>query len=125
MAQYEQRWPAGWEYRIDCGETIQRGRAADKQDAADKATAAWPGAVARERVRIGKIDAKRRLEEQMTAAWRSGAVDVMAFGIAGSEYQRLVDMLGFMRQKNWLRSPLKPLAEAVSAELYRRRTGGG
>jgi hypothetical protein len=114
----------GWTWRIICGETRDSHPASSKQDAADKATEAWPKVLARERARMTKLEDRMKLEEQITAAHRSGRVDVMAFGLMTSDYQRLIDINGFLRKQGWLGGPLKPLAEAVSNELFRRRSRG-
>lgn len=115
----------GWTWRIICGETRDSHPASSKQDAADKATEAWPKLVARERARVAKVDAQRQLEAQLEVAHRSSRVDVMAFGInETSDYQRLVDILDFIRRQGWLNGPLKALVEATSNELFRRRNRG-
>jgi hypothetical protein len=114
----------GWRYRIKIGDTVHIFTATDKQQAADEANRAWPNVLREERARAGKIEAQDRLEEQLERAHSTGRVDVAAFALGGSKYQRLVDMLDFIRRRGWLGGPLKPLVEAVSNELYRRRTGG-
>jgi hypothetical protein len=117
--------PEGWRWRVRCGETVDTGSEGSKQDAADRATGAWPTLVARERARRAKIDAAAKLEADLTEAHNAGRVDLMAFGVnETSEYQRLVHILDFVRRQGWLDGPLKPLVEAVSNELFRRRTRG-
>lgn len=114
--------PPTWRYRIDCGKTIKLDNAVSKQQAADQATAAWPDAVREERFRVAKIEESTRLEEQIESAHHAGTVDVMAFGLGSSTYDRLIEINEFLRRKGMLEGPLKPLAEAVSEELFRRRT---
>ncbi len=117
--------PPTWMYRIEVGETKRQERVEDKQRAADRVTELWPDAVRAEQTRVAKLEAKRELEEQLTAANNSRRVDVLAFAInETSDYQRLVDILDFVRKQGWLNGPLKPLVEATSNELFRRRQRG-
>ena len=81
----------------------------------------WPNVVRKERARVSKVEASAKLEAQIEAAWRSAELDVMAFGLGSSTYDRLIEINTILQNRNWLEA-LKPLAEAVSAELYRRRT---
>lgn len=116
--------PEGWRVRLIAGESRHVIDASDKQAASDQANAALPNLIAKERARVAKIEAWAKLEAQMIAAREAGTVDVMAFGLASSDYDRLVYILDFLRKQGWLGGSLKPLAEAASAELYRRRTSG-
>jgi hypothetical protein len=115
----------GWCFRIMAGEAIElvRTYGAEKQAAADEATRLWPGIVRKEEVRVARIEARKKLHQQIGAANDAGTVDVMAFGIGSSDYDRLMEIMTFMSRRRWLDGPLKPLREAVSEELYRRRTG--
>lgn len=117
--------PQGWRVRLIIGESRPHViDTSDRQAASDQANAVLPNLIAKERARVAKIEARAKLEAQMTAAREAGTVDVMAFGLATSDYDRLVHILDFLRTRGWLGGSLKPLAEAASAELYRRRTGG-
>lgn len=71
---------------------------------------------------MSKIEAQRHLEHQIEEGHRTGRVDVMSFGLRSSDYARLIAINEILRAKGWLDGALKPLAEAVSAELYRRRS---
>lgn len=117
--------PPGWCYRIEVGQSIRQDRFEGRQEAADRATQLWPDAVREENTRVAKIEARRELEEQLTAGHNSRRVDVLAFGInEAADYQRLVDILDFVRKQGWLSGPLRPLVEATSNELFRRRQRG-
>jgi hypothetical protein len=115
--------PEGWRVRLVIGESRAHViDASDKQAASDQANEVLPKLVAKERARVAKLKARAKLEAQMIAAREAGTVDVMAFGLAASDYDRLVYILDYLRKQGWLGGSLKPLAEAVSQELYRRRT---
>lgn len=113
----------GWHWRVRVGQAVEAGIGTDRQHASDEANQMLPGVLAKERARLAKIAAKEQLEADLTAARDAGSVDVMAFGLGSSDYDRLVHMLDFLRKKGWLEGSLKPLAQAASQELYRRRTG--
>jgi hypothetical protein len=114
---------AGWQGKLTAGKTIETFLANDKQHAADQATGFWPNVVRREQARVAKIEASAQLERQIDDAYAAGRVDVMSFGLGASDYDRLIEINVFLRHKHMLDGPLKPLAEAVSAELYRRLIG--
>lgn len=111
----------GWQFRIAIGQTISVGTGSSKQGAADAATLSWPDIARREQVRVKQEAGRAALHAQIEAA-SGGKLDVMAFGLATSEYDRLLEINDVLRRHSWLDGPLKPLAQAVSAELYRRRT---
>jgi hypothetical protein len=114
----------GWRFRITVGETTElvRTRQEDKQVAADEATRLWPNIVRKEQARVAAAEAKERLHRQIVDAYEAGIVDVMAFGLGSSDYHRLMQIMEFIKRRNWLEGPLRPLRDAVSEELYRRRT---
>ena len=112
----------GWHWRIRVGEATQSGVSTDRQQASDEANRMLPGILAKERARLAKVAAREKLEAELIAAREAGSVDVMAFGLASSDYDRLVHILDFLRKNGWLEGSLKPLAQAASQELYRRRT---
>lgn len=116
--------PPSWCYRIQVGKTIGHGTTETNQAAADRATALWPDLVRQEQARVSKIEAQRHLEHAIEEAHHAGRVDVMAFGLGSSDYARLIAINEILRTKGWLSGAVKPLAEAVSAELFRRRSGG-
>ena len=73
---------------------------------------------------MAKIEAQLHLKHQIEEAHQTGRVDVMAFGLGSADYTRLIAINEILRKRDWLGGPLKPLAEAVSAELFKRRSGG-
>jgi hypothetical protein len=77
-----------------------------------------------DRFRLAKIEELRRLEQQIGDTDAAGRVDVMVFGLGSSPYDRLIQINEMLRAKSMLDGPLKPLVEAVSKELFRRRTSG-
>lgn len=112
---------AGWRGKLVAGETIETFTANDKQQAADQATEFWPNVIRREQARVDKIEASRQLEQQIDDAYAAGRADVMSFGLGTALYDRLIEINTVLRHRRMLDGPLKPLADAVSAELYRRR----
>jgi len=113
--------PASWHYRLVFGETIESHPADSKQHAADQATANWEGVAGRERTRKAKQDEIDDLEAMINAALEVGVVSIAPFRLDSSTYDRLVRINDILRTKGLLQGPLRPLAEAVSGELYRRR----
>jgi hypothetical protein len=113
----------GWRFRVTAGQTVElvRPYTTDRQQAADEATLMWPNVVRKEQARVSKVEASRRLEAQIEDACRSGRVDVMAFGLGSSTYDRLLEINAMLVRRHWLDGTMKALREAVSAELYRRR----
>lgn len=115
----------GWRFRMIAGETVElvRSRQEDRQVAADEATRMWPNVLRKEQARVAAIEARDKLHRQIDAAFEAGSADVMAFGLGSSDYERLMQIMDYLKRRNWLEGPLKPLREAVSEELYRRRVG--
>ena len=95
------------------------------QQAADAATAAWPGARARAAELAAAAAATDALDTLVRRQCDRGDLPLSAFEIETSPSDRLRDILWLIKDRGALGGPAKPLADACSAELYRRRLAHG
>ncbi|HYD06020.1 MAG TPA: hypothetical protein VEC60_09845, partial [Reyranella sp.] len=114
--------PWQWWIRYDAAKRADH--AMTMQGAADAATAAWPE-MKLEAARLAGIAAEEeRLRTDVRRMMAKGDLPLSIFGITESDSERLRHILWLIRDAGGLNGPAKPLVEACSAELYRRRLNG-
>lgn len=111
-----------WHVFYDASKSFH-GYEGSQQACADAAVEAWPRAKADAAQLAAQAADEAALRTMVQRMVTKGDLPLSAFGIEQSSTERLTSILWLVRDANGLNGPAKPLAEAVSAELYRRRTG--
>jgi hypothetical protein len=112
-----------WRWVVHAGAARTGGDAPTQQEGADAAAAVWPAIVA-EAERLNTVAAEaERLRTMVQRMCQKGDLSLEVFGIEESATDRLTTIIGLVKDAGGLNGPAKPLVEACSAELFRRRTG--
>ncbi len=120
---YDETSSIKWQWWIVYDDAKKADHARSKQAAADAATAAWPlmkAEAGRLAAEAAETEALRTLIQRMMS---KGDLPLSVFGIEDSDNERLKHIIWLVRDAGGLDGPAKPLVEACSAELFRRRTG--
>lgn len=111
-----------WHWWISYDAAKKSDHAKTKQAAADAATAAWPLMKA-DAARLADIAAEAEtLRTKVRRMMKLGDVPLSDFAIATSSSDQLRRIIDMAREVGGLDGPGRPLVQACSAELYRRRT---
>jgi hypothetical protein len=112
-----------WQWWISYDAAKKADHAKTMQEASDAANAAWPLMKA-EAARLAGIAAEEEvLATNVRRMVSKGDLPLSIFGIEASSTERLAHIIWLVRDARGLDGPAKPLVEACSAELFRRRTG--
>lgn len=114
----------GWTVRVEIGKSVGTGTFRDDREAAiDFANQQWRGVAREEAARLAKVGEQERIVALIEAAAAPGGDRSAApFEIETSSTERLLSINWHLKERGLL-GGLKPIADAVSAELFLRRTG--
>lgn len=118
---HDASWP--WVWRARYGEARASDKSKTQQAAADAIREAWPALVERGAELASKAaedEALRTLVQRMTM---KGDLALGVFGIEASDSDRLRRIIWLVKDAGGLDGPAKPLVDACSVELGRRRRG--
>jgi hypothetical protein len=99
----------------------ESGAVHDKQTAANRVNERWPVVKRNGLVRAAEAAEEAVLETNVRRMMAKGDLPLSVFEVATADGKRLVRILDLVRAAGGLNGPAKPLVEACSAELFRRR----
>lgn len=110
-----------WLWHTHYDGAVDGGQEHHKQLAANKATEQWP-ITKRNGIVLAAEEAEREvLRTNVQRMMSKGDLPLGLFSIETAPAARLVAILDQIKAGGGLKGPAKPLVEAISAELYRRR----
>lgn len=113
-----------WQWWVIYDEARRSDHAHTRQGASDAVNQAWPVMKA-EAARLAGIAAEEEaLATNVRRMMSKGDLPLSIFGIEASPAKRLTHIIWLVRDAGGLDGPARPLVEACSAELFRRRAGG-
>lgn len=116
---------APWQWLVSWDAGRDHGVAATRQAAADQATEAWPGTRRRGEAIAAKQAEEEALRTLVQRMATKGDLSLSVFGIETSSSDKLRSIIWLLTHGGLgsIDGPAKPLVQACSSELGRRRRG--
>jgi hypothetical protein len=119
---YEPTSSTKWRWLTFYEGAVNSGVEATKQLAADRATDQWPVTKRNGLVKVAEDAEQAVLRTNVQRMMSKGDLPLSLFAIETAPTERLHSIIWLVRDAGGLEGPAKPLVEACSKELYRRRT---